>query len=223
MKKILLLSAFFILSVHGFSQNKGVRIGLNFSPALSFNRVSDATAANQLNYSNNSSGIRFIAGPEIYFFLSKQFAITTGLWYTSMREGFSFQSKGVSGYTDLEKSAYYNLQTLQIPLTMRLYTDEIVTNMRIYFQLGAAANAVINAKQYKADTSVQNAIKHFIPVNASLILASGVELKIGDTNYLMLGLRYTRGLTNTISSMNYNLSVMNSKPDLFSLDLGIRF
>jgi len=219
MKKILLLSAFFVLSLHAFSQNQGVRIGLNFSPAISLNRVVPAGSSNPVNYSNNSAGIRFIAGPEIYFFLSKQFAITTGLWYSSMREGFKFQSKN----GDNQGNAYYNLQSLQVPVTMRLYTDEVITNMRIYFQLGLAGNIVLKAKQYKTDSTEQNAIKHFIPVNASLILASGVELKIGETNYLMLGLRYTRGLTNTIGSMNYNLAVINSKVDLFSLDLGIRF
>ena len=222
MKKILLLSVFFILSLQVFSQ--GVRIGLNFSPALSFNRVASASDANQVSYSNSGVGMRFIAGPEIYFFLSRQFAITTGVWYNTRREGLNFQSKEIPGYTTFQGSAYYNLQTLQIPLTMRMYTNEIATNTRIYFQLGGSADFVLKAKEYKADNPlVQGAVAKFSPIGASLIIASGVEFKLGESNFLMLGIRYTRGLTNTITKMNYSLSVMSSKPDMFSLDVGFRF
>jgi len=226
MKKILLLSAFFIITSNVFSQ--GVRIGLNFSPGLAFNNATETTTSNPHLYSlstaGKGSGFRFIGGPEIYFFLGNQFAITTGVWYAAMREGFTYTSNGVKA------TAVYNLQYLQLPVTMRMFTNEIMTNTRIYFQLGGAFDIKLAAKNYKVDSLASTVITKFRPFDASLILGTGLEFKLGESNYLMLGVRYTRGLINSVTKVNpdvlapfSNVTAIKSTANLFSLDVGIRF
>ena len=225
MKKILLLSAFFILSFNSFSQ--GVRIGLNFSPAFAFNRIMETTGSNpnssySLNTAGKGLGLRFIAGPEIYFFLNKQFAITVGAWYMVKREGFTFTANS-NGFTGTDKQVY-NLQYVQLPVTMRMFTNEIMTNTRIYFQLGGALDIKLATK----DTITSEALR-FRPFDASLIIGTGLELKLGESNYLLVGIRYTRGLINTVTGIptDYtkysNLTALKSNADLLSIDVGIRF
>ena len=214
MKKTLLAILFFITHLISYGQ---VKIGLNFSPGIAFNRLNYERSPNDKNwnFSSNGVGLRFIAGPAVSFYFSENYAFTTGLWYSLKRTAYTYNDTN----TTAEVDKVYNLQYLLIPATFKLFTNEIATDTKIYFQLGGTADIKISEKQ-KGNSFKNDAQFRFFDV--SLLVGSGIELQMGESTYFLAGLRYTRGLIDVIKSSNEGKH-FDIKNELISLDLGIRF
>ena len=215
MKKIFILLAFFVSSHHLFSQ---VKIGINLSPAIGYSRVALNSDEKGLDVSSNGAGIGFIAGPELSFYLGKNqnYSIATGIWYSVKKASYKTTYKVASGDTNVTSN--YNLQYLQLPLTFKLYTNEIATDMKLYFQLGSSLDIKIGGKE------VGKKIKdtdRFKPVDASVILGAGVRYALGENTAFLIGLRYTRGFINSVKSDEADKFKINN--DMISLDFGIQF
>lgn len=214
MKKTLLLSVFALISSFAFSQ---VKIGLNFSPALAFSRLSLEKEDKLHTYDAKGVGVRFIAGPEISFYMGENAAFTTGAWYALKRAAFNMTTDS----TNLKSanSGVYNLQYIQLPATFKLFTNEIATDMKLYFQLGGTFDIKLAEKRVGAKV---NEVSAFRPLDASILFGAGIEMQMGESTYFLIGLRYTRGLMNTLKS-NVTDDKVTIKNSLVSLDLGIRF
>ena len=210
MKKNILFFLLILLSTAAFSQ---VKIGLNFSPSLAFSRLTYNSAPAGQSYNANGVGLRFIAGPEISFYMGENAAFVTGAWYALKRA--SINSITPSG---AHHDSIFNLQYIQLPATFKLFTNEIATDMKVYFQVGGTFDIKIAEKLKGYDYKLP---AQFKPIDASLILGSGVEYQLGETTYFLIGIRYTRGLINSVKGpLSDQINVKNS---LLSLDLGIRF
>jgi hypothetical protein len=213
MKRLLLLFVFAIATLPAMSQ---LRIGLNFSPAISINRVFEDKDST-FDYSPNGAGIRFIAGPELSFMIGKNYAFTTGLWYAAKRAGITIKDK-ISGK---ETEETYNLQYIQLPATLKLFTNEIATDMRLYFQIGGTADIKLATKEKKINVTPD--IVKFRPFDTSILAGVGIEYQLGENTYLLGGLRYTRGLINSATRFEDAVNEFRINNDLISIDMGIRF
>ncbi|WMJ71815.1 porin family protein [Cytophagaceae bacterium ABcell3] len=225
MKKFLLVCACCIFFVsEGFSQT---RIGLRFSPGLAFSRGVDQDLNDHYDVSGSGAGIRFFAGPEISHFFGDNYAFVTGVWFASKRGALNVEYENIS----LEREVY-NLQYLQIPLTMRLYTNEIATNTQLYFQLGATGDIKIGENPVTVQSPQY--ITNFRFFDASLVIGTGIQLQMGSNTYLLGGITYMRGLINAVTDVR-NVSVpegvtaFDTQPsfrmnnDMITIDLGIMF
>ncbi len=224
MKKISLLFLSGFLAISGFSQ---VTLGLRLSPALCINRVRD-TKNDDFEISNNGSGARFAFGPTVDFKFGDNYAFSTGAWYMSTRTGLTFKNTAPSmNYTYKE---IVSLQSIQIPITFKAYTNEIATNMKLYFQLGGLASINFYEKFKESDPSTSGDYDSKYNVfNVSLYVGAGVQYKLGESNALFGGLYYNRGLMNqfdnsSISGTNFKLKD-NAKynTDLVGLEVGVTF
>jgi hypothetical protein len=239
MKKILTLILATIISGNIFAQLKA---GIKFSPTLAMNTVTDnSSLLDGTFYSNNSLGLRYSTGLNLDFHINHSVAFGTGLWFTVKRAGFktSFNDKGVDLGTIDE---IYNLQYLQIPLTLKMFTNEIADDMKLYFQLGPSIDIRINEKIISDNPS----LKRFYPtahsaiegvdksvfsyLDFSVIGGAGVEWQMGEHTAIFGGLSYNRGLLNTfnptlkwLKSTSYVNADINNKTSAISLDLGIKF
>ena len=127
-----------------------------------------------------------------------------------------------------------------VPLYFKFYTNEISKGLKIYFTMGGAANIKIAEKSVGTDgtelkkiTSDSTGKQLFSFFDATLILGTGVEYKLGNVTTLFFGVSYNRGLLNTINPLvkfnDYNgnktkpYDNLAIKNNLFSLDLGLRF
>jgi hypothetical protein len=210
MKKTLFLSVFTLVSFFAFTQ---VKLGLNFSPALAFSRLNYQSVSPNQSYDAKGVGIRFIAGPEVSFYLGENVAFTTGAWYALKRSAIN--SVSPSG---VKKDSAFNLQYIMLPATFKLFTNEIATDMKLYFQLGGSLDIKLSEHLIGYDYKINSQFK---PYDVSLLVGSGVEYQLGESTYFLIGLRYTRGLVNTVrGTLSDQISVKNS---LLSLDLGLRF
>ncbi|QHT67164.1 PorT family protein [Rhodocytophaga rosea] len=223
MKKIALLALFCGLSFAGFSQ---VKLGLRLAPNISFNGVNSEGSYN--NVTNEGSGLRFSAGPIADFYFADNYAFSTGLWYTVKRVGLS----GFA-FTGEPSNSLYNIQYLQVPVSLKLYTNEVAVDTRVYFQLGGTLDFKI-AEKYKEENdnflykySVISDKKVFKPIDAGILLGAGVELIMGENTTVFGGLNYNRGLVNSIGGVEYNGSKVNNdlsvRNSYVSIEIGLKF
>jgi hypothetical protein len=223
MKKIALLSLFCCLSLAAFSQ---VKLGLRVAPNISFNSVNSENSFN--NVDNDGSALRFSAGPIADFFFADNYAFTTGLWYTVKRVGLSGNlADGSSARSS------YNIQYLQLPIGLKLFTNEVAPDVRIYFSLGGTFDFKLAEKQkdesgnFLYQSARTSDKKAFRPVDAGLLFGTGAELVMGANTVLFGGFNYNRGLVNSLGGVEYSGNRLNRDIRLtnsyFSLEVGIKF
>lgn len=111
------------------------------------------------------------------------------------------------------------LQYLEIPVTLKLITDEFALDKRIYTEFGLVGGVLINHEQNLPETKI---ISGFKPYDLTLRLGAGVQFQLGFRTALELGLSYGRGLVNISKKDSLNPGTV-LKNSLFSLDLGFRY
>ena len=211
MRRLLCCSVFIIVTIASHAQ---VKLGLQLNPTVSSNRFE--TLSDTVNISNNGSKLKFKFGPIVDIPITETYYFSTGILYAPKQASLKVENRN-TGVTTTE---LYNLQYLQIPLALKLFTNEIALDTKLYFSLGTIAEIKIHEK---ADKKEYIAIENFSIVDVGLLLAAGVEYNIGLNTVLFGGLSYNRGLANAITdhiALDEDISMKN---DLLSLDLGIKF
>src|SRR5436190_16205618 len=116
MKKALLLFTSILFFSSAFSQ---VKFGLNFNPGFVIDRVSKPT--DTITYGPKGTVLKFSAGPDLHFLFGDNVGLSLGLWYTAKRAGVTITDKK----TSVKRQDIYNLQYVQLPLVLQLFTNEI--------------------------------------------------------------------------------------------------
>ncbi len=206
--------------------NKLIEMSIRFAPSLNMN-TADGTG-NYAGFLPNGTGVRMSVGPVLdYFFFKDRYAFSTGLWYTIKRSGFQMPSSfGSSRFTPgaPEKESIYNLQYLQIPATVKMVANNISPNVRLYVQTGGLLSLKLAERAlqqernglYLAESG--GGRRQYSFGDIELLLGTGVQYKINDTNAFNLGLSYQRGLLNVARA-----DQLQSKNRVVSLDLGFKF
>lgn len=229
MKKIALPIILILLVTKGFSQ---IDIGIQISPTISMNRVSNDIEGFTLE--NDGSQLSFSGGLIADYYLNDNIALSSGVWYSNKKSTLK------SGEATLE----YSLQYVQIPISVKMFTNNITDKMRLYFQGGVTADLKITekalndqAKEYKKNDKFGKLF------DVGLLLSTGVELNIGTSNKLYAGIIYNRGLVNVYTEDTQSnikdaaksdpdkeatddeidSSKMAFKNDLLSLVIGFKF
>jgi len=189
-----------------------VKIGLQLSPSISSNRIE--TQSELYSVKSDGSKLKFKFGIIADLPLADNYYFSTGLIYTTKRVALK-----TVGNSPTSVSEEYKIQYLQIPLTMKLFTNEIVLDTRLFFNLGVNAEIAISEKFDKGN----EVIKDFKLFDTSLVLGAGVERKIGTNTAVYVALVYNRGLINPIgTSVDLDEKIL-LKNDMISIDLGIKF
>ena len=208
MKQYVLILSFLLGSVVAEAQ---IKVGVQVSPTLSFNRVSGETS--NLDFSSSGIGGRILAGAIVDYMLRENYFVSSGLFFVPKRVGIR------DGATEQIEEAY-KLHYLQLPATMKLFTNEVALDTRIYFQAGFALD--FKLKEDKLSETVEY-VDDFGFADASLLLATGAEYRYGYNTILFGGFSYRRGFGNVVRNTSAPAGELVVKNDLFSLDLGIKF
>ena len=212
MRRYTLIFLFLASSTAGFAQIdfSRIKLGLQVSPTLSFNRVDDESA--DVSFSSDGVGGRMIGGAVLDYMLTDNYFISSGLFFVPKRVGVR---NDVSEARDR-----YKLHYLQIPATMKLFTNEVALDTRIYFQAGFTLD--IKLLEDNISETVEY-VEDFGFVDSSLLLAAGAEYRYGYNTIFFGGFSYRRGLANVVRNEFTPVRDIVVKNDLFSLDLGIKF
>ncbi|MCC9136447.1 porin family protein [Pontibacter silvestris] len=222
MKKLTLLMLFLGF---GFTAMAQIEIGLQISPTITGNRF---IAENRYNFDNESNTLRLGVGVIADYFFAQNYAFSTGLHYRSKGGDISYSytrttgtgSETLSGQDDI------TVQYLEIPVSLKLFTNEVAPGAILYFQVGGSLNTKVAAQVN--DQKVINgekAIKRFNIFEADAILGGGAEFQMGQSTKLFVGLTYHRGLSDIDDYYedllgDSNIGLKNSS---VSLDFGIKF
>jgi len=193
------------------------KIGLSFAPSAVLNRVK--FQSDNANVTNNGSAFGFKIGLEVDFDIADNYSFSTGLAFAPKKAKYAIDPLNAP-----IQEEEYKLQYLQIPLTMKLYTSELVPDVKGFFQLGILAEVKIFSEP---SDDTYTLVETFKPFDTSLVLGFGAERDAGASTVLYAAIVYNRGLINTVSKLGTNnagiTEGLTSKLDMLSLQVGIRF
>jgi hypothetical protein len=229
MKKTLLTVATLALAPAAFAQ---VEIGLKVSPSISFLRTDSPSGT---NFSSESSKFSFGGGIFMDYFFGENYAFNTGLFLTGKGGTIAYNEVPVTigGPRSVRAEQKIAMQYLELPLTVKLFTNEVAPDTRLYFQVGGSiavpVQTRINGEKYYTDPFDNNnqtkAGSHVFDIDANLIGGLGAEYQLGQSTKFLAGLSYHHGLIDIdrYFEKTRNFDSVNIKNSVFSLDLGLKF
>lgn len=221
MKKTALAFLFFLITGTASAQWE---IGIKITPSIATNRV---TAPKSFEFKSLNAKTHFGGGVIADYFFRENYALSTGIIYNTRGAGVSYLDPNST--TNQRNSDEFAIQYLEIPVTLKLFTNEIGTDMKLYFQAGGSLDPRITAKvnNEKLSNNDEKYTRHFNILDISVLLGSGVELQLGESTKVFGGLSYHRGLIdvdnfyeNRGQFNNNNISIKNT---YVALDLGLKF
>jgi hypothetical protein len=227
MKKILLTVAALALAPAAFAQ---VEIGLKVSPSIVYLRPDSPSGT---SFSSEKAKLSFGGGVFMDYFFGENYAFNTGLFLTGKGGTISYNEQNTTrpGVTRVEQKIA--MQYLELPLTIKLFTNEVAPDTRVYFQVGGSlavpVQVRINGDKYYTDSFDNNnqtkAGKHVFDIDANIIGGAGVEYQLGQSTKLLAGLSYHHGLVDfdRYFERNRGFGDVNIKNSVFALDIGLKF
>jgi hypothetical protein len=224
MKKLTLLITFLCF---GFAASAQIEIGLLVSPTISGNRF---IAEDKYNMEKESSNLRLGVGVVADYFFAQNYAFSTGLIYRSKGSEISYNytrqnSSGATVTTSGKDDI--SVQYIELPLTLKLFTNEIAPATILYFQVGGSLNTKVAAKvNDKKVIDGTKTSKRFNLFEADALIGGGTEFQFGESTKLFAGLTYHRGLSDIDNNYysevfgDKNVAVKNNS---FSIDFGVKF
>ncbi len=210
MRKLVLLTLFIIFNFQIFAQT---RIGLSVQPGILANRVN--SEIDSLQVRKDGSKPKIWLGIFIEKELKENYFFITGLYWAPKRFGMQ-QGSGAD-----QETLHVKLQYLQIPILLKLLTDEIALDKKIYFQVGPIMEIKIQ------DSPDRNLSEFYIDKinfwDISLHFGTGLDIKVGQNTILTGGFSYYRGLVNTVKTSKSLDSKIRIKNDFYAINLGIKF
>jgi hypothetical protein len=227
MKKILLTIAALAVAPAAFAQ---VEIGLKVSPSISYLRASSPSAT---AFQGESSKFSFGGGIFMDYFFGQNYAFNTGLFLTGKGGTISYVEPSTLPLAGDRVSQKIAMQYLELPLTIKLFTNEVAPDTRVYFQVGGSlavpVQTRINGEKNYIDAFNSNnetsAGSHVFDIDANLIGAVGAEYQLGQSTKFLAGISYHHGLVDLdrYFEKTRKFSDVSIKNSVFSLDLGLKF
>ena len=258
MKKNVLLSLFILLGVYeGYSQrynsepryerNDGpsffsrfykLKMGFKFSPGFLINYVE--SSKNFKGFASNGANVRLSLGPVVDMYITDKYAFSTGLWYTvksvnytmhgSFYDNELFKTNPLTVDEVRGKEANFNLQYLQLPLTMKIFSDQIVQDTPIFLQFGGTLDLKIAEKALDKPRNALYQFQERLATSQSIFGLGDIGLLIGigaekslnrGGDAFFFGIQYQRGLTEINRDRTFGDLV--TKNGAFYLDFGVKF
>lgn len=230
MKKLLIIATFILGSISIFAQEEpAFHFGVKASPSLAWLR------SDTKGYASDGSKFGFSYGLITDFNFASKYAFSTGIDITYRGGKFKTVQElktKVNEDSVISTSASYVLQYLEIPITLKLKTNEI-GSVTYYVQVGVAPGINIRArKNYASSTQTTvlgtkytttaeenklDAQNEINSLNLSMIIGGGVEYTLSGQTVLVGGIQFNNGF----------LDVFDDTPKVNSnylaLTLGILF
>lgn len=207
---------------------KLIEMSFRVAPSVTFNTAEGFNS--YAGFRTNGAAMRMSIGPTIdYFFFKDRYSFSSGIWYTIQRSGYRIPGQFGQTVWDpgakLQQSSY-NLQLLQLPAAVKMYANNLFPNARFYIQTGGLINIKLAEKpldsahnalfQYAEDGG--NYSRQYSRASLSLLLGTGIQYRLNQSQALLLGISYQRGLTDVARARD-----LVSKNHAISLDLGLKF
>jgi len=223
MKKIVFISLILItgnLLLKG-QEFKKFRFGLFGAPSMAWTKTNTKTDYFELK--KDGSQIGFGYGIIAEFGLTKNYSFATGIDISYSGGKIKSIVKDTLGniISNLSSSDKVKLQYLELPLTLKMKTNEI--GYITYFgTFGIAPGVCISAKNSSND-DIKSDISS---MKISMLIGLGAEYSLGGSTSVVCGLNFNNGFTNIFNTdfVNGNEKVKyKAISNYFALQLGVIF
>lgn len=235
MKKIVLFILFaLVLIPMGFSQDGLFRFGLKASPSLAWMRPETR------GYESDGTRLGFSYGVIADYSLGEYYALSTGLQISSLGGSLSYPhtvvvitNEGPEERTGILRRDY-RLRYLEIPLTLKMHTDEI-GYITYYGRFGFSPGINLRARgddNFRfADANLDPLTEEDLDIKSqtsffrlALVVGLGMEYSMGGRTALVGGITFNNGFTNVLSGRNVNTDAAHSSVSNFlELTIGVMF
>ena len=227
MKKILIISiiAFVFVSSSLKAQDKPFVFGFKAAPNMGW--MNPGTE----DYDNDGMRVGFSWGLIAEFHLMENYDLNSGINVLFLNGTLSYMDNIAAYGGEGELFRKYNFKYLEIPLTLKMKTNEYA-NKSFYGMFGFGANFLLAGKA--KDTFIPNGgvemtdeqdIKDELKgIRASLIIGVGMEFKMNATTTMIMGVNFNNGITDVLKSQNILTNDINkSINNYLEFYLGILF
>ncbi|CCG98695.1 hypothetical protein FAES_0684 [Fibrella aestuarina BUZ 2] len=196
-------------------QRNRVELSFHLLPTLTWNSV--VGSGTSARFESPGASLQYSVGPSVDIYVRQnRYALSTGLWYTAKNVGFVHPASDGGGLST------YNLQYIQLPVTMKLISDNLIKTGRTYVQYGVIVDVKVAERALDKARNVfyqrNSSRNQFTPTDFGLLIAVGYERQISPTNSLIVSLQYQRSVINTTT-----LPELSSKNNLLALGAGLSF
>ncbi len=225
MKKIFLIAFVVILAgtkLYAQDEQK-LHFGLKAAPSLAW------LTSDSKGFASNGTKLGFTYGLITEFNFSTHYAFATGIEvaYRGGNSKFSFTTNDT--ITNVVETKY-NLQYIEIPLTLKLKTNEI-GYLTYFLQFGIAPGFNIRSKaDIKTTTQSPNIASTAVELtgedikdninalNVSMIIGGGVEYTLSGNTVLLAGITFSNGFLDVVDG-----DAIKANSDYLALTIGVLF
>ena len=215
--KYYLLLLFIILPFAVNSQN--LRFGVSFDPQLSWLKP------DVKNITKEKSKLGLNAGLIMNYYFAENYAFSTGISINysggniAYKDSVAFEFRNSTDNFPDGATVLYKLEYLNIPLEIRLKTNEIGYFV-YYTHLGVTSHIGLNASIDIVEENIENAVvlNEINTFNLSYHIGAGLEYSLGGNTALILGFIYNNGFIDVTKKENDKV-ILSS----MALKIGIMF
>ena len=212
-KSLLFLSFILVGALACLSQTK---LGLKFSPLFSSHKIS--LKSDQLEVFQGKTATRMSIGLIVDHPFTDTYFLSSGLIYLPKRVSINLEEED-GGTAPTNPFESYDLNYLQIPLSLKLFTNEIAPDISLFFQVGLILEFKIFDQALNEDYEFISKFNFF---DTAAIIGTGIEYRLGINTIFFTGISLQKGLINIINRTNpeYPLVIRNQ---IVSIDIGMKF
>lgn len=220
MKKLAVLVVALVMTTSLFAQEKPIRLGVFLGPNITW------LAPDIEHFEGNGASMGFAWGLVTDVTLMENYYLTSGIKLNYFKGKIAAP---VAAFGNLEQE--FNMRYLEIPLALKLRTNELLPRMKFYGTIGLEAGVRIRAKSNISATVsgvVQETEKVDVkeitqPVICNLAVGAGMEFAVDDALDIVAGVSFHNGLTGALKSKKSNPIQYKAMPYYFSFDIAVLF
>ncbi len=236
MKRTFILAALFLVCMPVvFSQVKPFRFGLKIAPSVGW------LTPDSEDLEKNGSMAGFSWGFISDFAITENYFVGTGFNINYLNGRLKYphsmdiiEESDTTTVTGTMKRKY-KLGYIELPVTLKMKTNKFDA-IQVFGQIGFSASFNIRAKSvddfsykindvYHSESDERDISDDIKLVKGALILGGGIEYFVDNSTSVLVGLKYSNGITNILKSVNTADPSIDQKatPYFIELSLGVIF
>jgi len=207
---------FLITGLSSFAQDQNYQIGIKIGPTYS--NVRTKTEGTSTSIKRDGASVNFLVGAFVDIPFRENYFFHTGLNYVAKGTKITVSDNTYLGGTPFNEE--YDHESIQIPLLLKLYTNEILLDTKLFFNFGLVPEILLTSANGAPSNIV---VEEFNTFDLSGNFGGGMEYAIGVNTRLFASLNYYLGFLNQVKNQSMAFDEFSLKSNILSLEFGLKF
>ncbi|MBV8255179.1 MAG: PorT family protein [Chitinophaga sp.] len=202
--------------------NKKVRLGFNLDPMISTMNPQQSG----VNRTSSKMGLGFGLMADFKLGQSNNYSLASGFNVVLGGSKLKYDAGyGLSDYKQIPTEYNFKLTHIQVPIALKLKTNEIDNGMAFWGQFGTYVAFPVSAKASATNMTQTvdkiNILSDVNRINIGMLIGAGVDYNLGESLTGTVGLLYQNGFIDVTRNAKWNDGRVNINS--FALRLGVYF